>query len=146
MKTLNKLFNKIIHGDTNNWLIQLVRYVFVGGFAFLVDYGFLYALTEFFHLHYLASATISFLLGLLTNYILSTKWIFRHSKIQNKSIEFFFFAIIGIVGLVLNNLFLYMMTDGFHIHYMMSKIVVAAIVMFWNFAARKILLFKNKTN
>ena len=53
--------DKILVQETTNWKIQFIRYVFVGGISFVVDYGLLYILTEFAHLHYLISATISFL-------------------------------------------------------------------------------------
>ena len=132
---------KLFVNPTDNWFIQLFRYSFVGGFAFLVDYGLLVLLTEVFGLHYLVSATISFLAGLVVNYLLSTSWIFRKSTFTNKWTEFTIFAIIGIVGLLLNNLLLYLFTDLAHIHYMVSKLITTALVMIWNFGARKIILF-----
>ena len=140
----NKLIQKAFIEKTDNWFIQLFRYFFVGGFAFLVDYGLLVLLTEVFGLHYLVSATISFLSGLVVNYLLSTSWIFRKSTLENKWAEFLIFAVIGVVGLGLNNLLLYLFTDKLHIHYMISKLLTTAIVMIWNFGARKIILFNKK--
>lgn len=140
----NKLIQKAFIEKTDNWFIQLFRYFFVGGFAFLVDYGLLVLLTEVFGLHYLVSATISFLAGLVVNYLLSTSWIFRKSTLENKWAEFLIFAVIGVVGLGLNNLLLYLLTDKLHIHYMISKLITTALVMIWNFGARKIVLFNKK--
>lgn len=137
-------FKKLLVTDTINGWIQLFRYLFVGGFAFIVDYGLLFVFTEFFHFHYLLSATISFVVGLVINYLLSTHWIFRHSRLQNKAAEFFIFGIIGVVGLLFNNLLLYTFTDGLHLHYMLSKLITAAIVMLWNFLGRKLILFTSK--
>ncbi len=62
-------FKKIFYGASDNLLIQFVRYFFVGGFAFIVDFGLLYILTEYAGLHYLLSATLSFIAGLVVNYI-----------------------------------------------------------------------------
>ena len=142
--SVNNLIQRFFVSETNNWFIQLFRYCFVGGFAFLVDYGLLVFFTEVFGLHYLVSATISFIAGLIVNYLLSTSWIFRKSTITNKWAEFIVFAIIGVVGLLLNNLLLYLFTDLAHIHYMISKLLTTALVMFWNFGARKIILFNRK--
>lgn len=139
-----KFLKKIFLEETDNWFIQLFRYLFVGGAAFLVDYGLLVLLTEVCGLHYLVSATISFIAGLIVNYLLSTSWIFRKSKMENKWAEFIIFSIIGVVGLLLNNLLLYLFTDLAHIHYMISKLITTAIVMLWNFGARKIILFNKK--
>lgn len=129
---------------TSNVFIQLFRYLFVGGFAFIVDYGLLFVLTEWGGLHYLFSASLSFLAGLAVNYLISTSWVFRTSKISNRAAEFIVFSIIGVIGLGLNSLLLYLFTDLLHIHYMISKLITAALVMLWNFFARKIILFTKK--
>lgn len=138
-----ELIAKLLINDTNNWFAQLFRYVIVGGIAFLVDYGLLFALTEYLHFHYLLSATISFIAGLIVNYAISTRWIFRHSKLDNRLMEFIIYSLIGVIGLLINNIILYLLTDFFHIHYMLSKLITAAIVMGWNFIGRKIILFKS---
>lgn len=142
--TSKKIIQKFFIEETENWFIQLFRYLFVGGFAFLVDYGLLVLLTEAFGLHYLISATISFIAGLVVNYLISTRWIFLNSKIENKWAEFAIYSIIGIIGLILNNLLLYIFTDLAHIFYMISKLLTTALVMIWNFVARKIILFNKK--
>lgn len=136
------LINKIFLQPTNNSLIQLFRYCFVGGFAFIVDAGGLFVLTEYAGIYYLLSATISFILGLVVNYLLSTAWIFKKSKLSNRWTEFLIYSVIGVVGLGLNTLSLWLFTDCLHIYYMLSKIITAALVMLWNFFARKIILFK----
>ena len=142
---MRNLFNKLFKEETENTLIQLFRYGFVGGAAFLVDYGVLVLLTEVFGMHYLLSATISFILGLITNYLLSVVWVFDNRTLGNRWAEFTVFAIIGVIGLGLNALIMYVCTDKMGIHYMISKIISTVIVFFWNFFARKIVLFKAKS-
>lgn len=142
---MNNLFNKLFKEETDNVLIQLFRYGFVGGAAFLVDYGVLVLLTEVFGMHYLLSATISFILGLVTNYLLSVVWVFNNRTLGNRWAEFTVFAIIGVIGLGLNALIMYVCTDKMGIHYMISKIISTVIVFFWNFFARKFVLFKAKS-
>ncbi len=131
-------------GEAKGTIVQLFRYGFVGGAAFVVDYGALYALTEFAGLHYLLSATISFILGLTVNYLLSISWVFNNGKLSNRLLEFLVFALIGVIGLGLNTLIMYVSTDLLSIHYMISKIISTILVFFWNFFARKIILFKAK--
>ncbi len=127
--------------NPSSWLLQLLRYFFVGGFAFIIDYSLLYFFTEYIGIHYLLSASISFIVGLIVNYLLSVKWVFTISKYDNKAIEFIIFGIIGIIGLGLNALLLWIATDLLHIYYMVSKIIVAGIIMLWNFICRKLILF-----
>ena len=121
---------------------QLFRYAVVGGISFVVDYGSLWLLTEKAGLPYLWSAAIAFILGLICNYLLSTAWVFGESRIKNAWGEFLAFAIIGVIGLGLNELIMYACTDGLGFHYMLSKIVSTGIVFFWNFLARRFLVFK----
>ena len=136
------MLNRLFVQPTNNSMLQLLRYCFVGGIAFLVDAGGLYVMTEYAGMYYLLSATISFIAGLAVNYMLCTAWIFRKSKLANRWAEFIIYTVIGVVGLGLNALFLYFLTDCMHIYYMLSKIITALLVMLWNFFARKIILYK----
>ena len=122
---------------------QLLRYAVVGGISFVVDYGSLWLLTEKAGLPYLWSAAIAFILGLICNYLLSTAWVYGESRIKNAWGEFLAFAIIGVIGLGLNELIMYGCTDGLGFHYMLSKIVSTGIVFFWNFLARRFLVFKS---
>ena len=131
-------------GRTSDTLVQLFRYGFVGGAAFVVDYGSLWFLTEVCGMHYLLSAAIAFILGLTTNYLLSTRWVFSDSRLENRWAEFAVFALIGVVGLGLNELIMWAGTDLMHLHYMLSKVISTAIVFFWNFFARKFILFNKQ--
>lgn len=139
---ITDLFHKLFYGTTDKLLIQFVRYFFVGGFAFVLDLGLLYILTEYAGLHYLLSATLSFIAGLLVNYIISCLWVFSNSKFKSRIVEFLFFAAIGVVGLGLNDFLIWLFTDCIGTHYMFSKIVAAAVVYLWNFFARKYLVFR----
>lgn len=131
-------------GEAKGTIVQLFRYGFVGGAAFIVDYGALYILTEYAGFHYLLSATIAFILGLLTNYLLSISWVFNNGKMSNRLLEFLVFALIGVIGLGLNTIIMYISTDLLGVHYMISKIISTILVFFWNFFARKFILFKSK--
>ena len=135
------LLQKLTTGKADSLRSQLFRYFIVGGIAFLVDYGSLWFLTDICGLHYLVSAAIAFLLGLTCNNLLSTSWVFDNRRLQSRWAEFAVFAIIGVIGLGLNELILYAGTDLLHLHYLVSKIISTALVFFWNFFARKFILF-----
>ena len=109
----------LLRTNTNNVYIQLFRYTIVGGIAFIVDFVSLFILTEFIHFHYLISAAIAFSLGLTTNYILSISWVFDARSLQNKYKELVIFTIIGIIGLLFNELFMWYFTEIILFHYLM---------------------------
>lgn len=135
------MLDRLLREPTDNTLIQLFRYTFVGGFAFVVDFGSLYSLTEFAGFHYLVSAAVAFMLGLFVNYLLSVRWVFNSRTMSNRWLEFALFGLVGIVGLGLNELIIWFFTEQVGFHYMGSKVVSAIIVYLWNFFARKRLLF-----
>ena len=138
---MNKILRQLFIEPTDSWLLQLFRYGFVGGVAFVVDYGSLFLLTHYAGVPYLWSAAVAFLLGLVTNYLLSISWVFRHIGTMQLWQEFVVFAIIGVVGLGFNELIMYAGTDVLGLHYMISKLISTALVFFWNFFARKWILF-----
>ena len=121
--------------------LQFLRYVCVGGVAFAVDFGTLYALTEIAGLHYLVSATAGFLLGLATNYAMCLVWVFHVRTLQNRVHEFVVCGLVGMAGLILNNLILAGLTELLKFHYLASKMVAAAAILVFNFSLRRTILF-----
>lgn len=135
------MIDKLLGRPVQNVWIQLFRYFFVGGAAFAVDFGLLYILTEYAHLHYTLSATLSFIAGLTVNYLLSITWVFANSRLGNRLGEFVVFGIIGVAGLGLNVAIIWSCTELLHFHYLVSKIIATIVVFAWNFTARKYILF-----
>lgn len=134
---IDKLFRQI----TDNIFIQMFRYVFVGGTAFVVDFFFLYFFSDICGIYYLLSGILSFIISVLVNYIMSTKWVFNQDNIDNKVLEFNLFILISAIGLVFTEILLWLFTDIFGLYYLLSKIIAAIIVMFWNFIARRIMFY-----
>lgn len=132
---------------------EFARYLVVGGVSALVDWGTLYLTYTFVFTQSgewwrLTLATAAgFVLGLALNYILSLLWVFSSAKQSNKGKTvgaFVIFAVIGVIGFILTEL-------GMHFgvalvgqpYYMLVKIFVTGVVLIWNYAARKILIFKD---
>lgn len=139
---MKSFLRALLMGSTNSTLVQLFRYTFVGGTAFVFDFGGLYLLTEHAGLHYQLSAALSFLLGLSVNYVLSVLWVFNRRTLRSRWAEFGIFALVGIVGLGLNALFMWLFTDVAGLYYLLSKVGSTVLVFLWNFFARKVSLFR----
>ena len=133
---LNRLFRE----KTTNIFIQFFRYIFVGGFAFLADAFTLWLCEKW--MNYMIAAAIAFVVGLAVNYALSIWFVFSESsKVKNKVKEFVVYGIIGLIGLLITEGIMYLFTDVFGLYFLISKINAAAIVLVWNFAARKVVLY-----
>jgi putative flippase GtrA len=122
-------------------LVQMARYLVVGGLAFVADFGSLVLLTSLCGWYYLYSAAAAFLLGLAINYALSVTWVFKVRAVKNAHAEFLLFGLIGLVGLGINQVLLWTLTDGLGLDYSQSKLLSTPLVLAWNFGARKLLLF-----
>ena len=131
--------NKLFREATDNTIIQFFRYLFVGGIAAVVNIGMLYVFTDIVHINYIISNVLSFTLGLFTNYILSKKFVFQGETSISKTKEFIIYAIIGVLGLGIDTLLVWLFTDVFKVYYMISKLISTLIVFVWNFGARKVL-------
>lgn len=149
-KRMKELFTYLLKMDwkklfiepTDNTILQFFRYVFVGGVAFVVDGGSLF-LIELMGVHYLVATAFAFILGLVANFVLSKLLVFQGNE-SNRSngIEFFVYGIIGVIGLGITEGIMYVCTEELKLYFMLSKIIAAAIVLVWNFAARKIVLYR----
>lgn len=149
---------------------SFLKYLVAGGIAFVVDFTALMLCKTVLGIHYLLASVIGFSLGLIVTYICSNTFVFSQRKMGDKQVaEFSIFAIIGVVGLLLTMLFMWLFVDvcggmweltgiaqltdycyslvGGHplgtvnCVVALSKLLTEALVLLWNFGARKIILY-----
>lgn len=123
-----------------NLIAQFMKFGIVGVIAFVIDYGFMVLLTEVFGVPYLISTTVSFIISVIFNYFASMRFVFKRKDDMSRRREFIIFVVLSVIGLVINDVFMWLMVDFLFIDYRISKIVVTFIVAVWNFVTRKIFL------
>ena len=129
---------------------EFIRYIFVGGTAFFVDVLTLcFFKTKVFlglgDMGIYISTALGFLAGLVFNYIFSLAFVFKSAKEQKKGrdiFSFFLFFVIGIIGLFLTEVGMYVGVEFLYINYLLTKVIVAMLVLIWNYVARKVLIFR----
>lgn len=121
-------------------IAQFAKFGVVGVIAFVIDYGLLILLTEVFGVNYLISATVSFTVAVIFNYLASMRYVFTHKEDMSRRREFIIFAILSIIGLIINDAMMWAGVDIFGINYLIVKIVATVVVAVWNFVTRKIFL------
>ena len=119
---------------------QFMKFGVVGALAFCIDYGLLALLTEVFGVNYLVSATISFTVSVVFNYLASMRYVFTHKEDMSRRREFVIFIILSVIGLLINNVCMWAGVELLGVHYLIVKIAATTIVMVWNFVTRKIFL------
>lgn len=131
------MINKI---KDNKLLLQIFKFLIVGGTATVIDFIVLFILKEFIGLNEIVANTISFTVSVIYNYIASVKWVFDVDKDKNKSKQFITFITFSIIGLLLNNLILWICIDKLSIYYLIGKVIATGLVMVFNFITRKMFL------
>lgn len=125
----------------NKLLIQIFKFIIVGGIATIIDYIIFYILHELLKVDTLPSNIISFSISVIYNYIASVKWVFDVKKDDPKK-QFIIFMILSIIGLLINTTIVYITVDILNWYSMICKVIATGIVMIFNFITRKLLLEK----
>lgn len=87
------------------------------------------------------SSVVAFMTGLGVVYLCSVRFVFASRRVANQATEFFFFAMLGLAGLLLTIFIMYMGTRQLHVDYRLTKAVAAGASFVCNFALRKLVLF-----
>jgi len=136
-----RLILKILHlsvsEDIFHLLVQIFKFGIVGVVATLIDFIFLYLLKDICNLPLILANTLSFSISVIYNYIASMTFVFDIDKSKSKSKNFVIFVICSVIGLLLNNLIVYIVTEVAGIYHMISKVIATIFVMIFNFITRK---------
>ena len=130
----------------NKLLSQFARFGIVGVIASVIDYGLLAILTELFGCNYLVSATISFTVSVVFNYLASMRYVFTRREDISRKREFTVFVALSIAGLLINNACMWVGVELCGIHYLVVKVFATAVVALWNFVTRKYFLDAEKND
>ena len=126
----------------NKLIIQIVKFIIVGGIATIIDYIVFFLLHDYLRINTLIANIISFTVSVIYNYIASIKWVFDVKRDIDKKKQFMIYIILSIIGLVINTGIVYLCVDIFKLFSIIGKVIATAIVMTYNFITRKIFLEK----
>ena len=121
-------------------LRQIAAFGVVGGICFVIDYTVMVLLTEFAGISYLLSCGISFTVSVVTNYLLSMRFVFKFKNDGNKAKELTLFVTLSVTGLLLTEVLMWVGVERLSFHYVLVKVAVTGIVMAYNFVTKKIVL------
>lgn len=121
---------------------ELARYFAVSLAALAVDMATLSACLRLLHLGLAGSATAGFAVGALVAYLLSVRWVFRARTMAHApAVEFLTFVGIGIAGLGVTQLVLWLGVTELGLLPEAVKLAAAGVTFAFNYAVRKALLF-----
>ena len=146
---LGKVFNKLlkflhinISEKNEKLLLQIFKFVIVGGTATILDWIIYYICYNYLHIEPLIANIISFTISVIYNYIASVTWVFDVNKDKSKVKIFIEFIVFSVIGFLLSELLLWLGIHKLELNAMLVKILSTIIVMVFNFVTRKIFLEK----
>ncbi|MBR5602961.1 MAG: GtrA family protein [Bacteroidales bacterium] len=119
---------------------KFIKFGVVGCSGMLIDFGATYICKEKHKLNKYLSNCIGFILAATSNYILNRIWTFESHK-EEIGVQYFQFMIVSIIGLGINSLILYLLTDKLKLNFYFSKLIAIAITTIWNFFANLLFTF-----
>ena len=118
---------------------QLLKYQSTAIICGAVDYGLLIVFIELLGMNYLAATFIALLCAMIVQYGLNTRFVFDTSN-EHHVRKFIGYAILGVIGIGMNTLIVYLCVNHLGFHYLPGKICSSIIVGFYNFISRKLYL------
>lgn len=123
---------------------HFVRYLFVGGTTFIIDFGILVTLHGHLKLNLGASTSVAYWISIMYNFVLNRYWTFDVREKESLARHITTYMIL----LVFNYLFTvtFVSIVGTKINYIVAKAMAVAIQMTWTYAVYKKYIFVTKTS
>ena len=119
---------------------KFLKFGVVGFSGLVLDFGITYAAKEKLRWNKYIANSLGFLVASVSNYYLNRIWTF-HSADPEIGWQFSKFLLIAVIGLLLNNFIVYLLTDRGKFNFYIAKLGAIVIVFFWNFSVNYIYTF-----
>lgn len=120
-------------------LKQLCLYLIVGGIATVVEWVCFWIFNH--PMHYLAATALAFMISTFSNWAAGRLIMFKGDN-RHLLKELLQIYATSVAGLIFNLAIMWAAVEHFNCPEMVAKIIATGIVFFWNFFARKLLIYK----
>ena len=125
---------------------EIITYVIFGVLATIVDFGSYLIMTRILHLDEHFSNIFSQFIAIIFAFFTNKIFVFNDKSCDIKSyiIQFVKFVSLRIVTLAINSVLFSLMVELLHINDILTKVLVAVIVVILNYIFSKLIVFKKK--
>ena len=123
--------------------LQFIKFCVVGGTGVVVDFGITFLFKEKLKLNKYIANSLGFMAAASTNYLLNRWWTFR-SHDPEVAQQYVQFVGISAIGLILNNIIIYLLNDKARLNFDLSKLIAIGLVTLWNFCMNYYFTFTGK--
>ena len=117
------------------FLTKVLKFGIVGFIGMCLDFLVTWLLKEKLRLNKYLANSLGFTCAVINNFYLNLKWTFQVGGNQGTNVYLVKFILISIIGLGLNNSFVYLFSDRLKINFYVSKMLAVVCVFIWNFSA-----------
>lgn len=121
---------------------NLILYGIIGSFTSALDFAVFTLLSKYIGIHYIIANCISVLVGITTSFALNRSYNFRVKDKTGK--RFLIFLTVGLCGLLLSNVILYVGIDMLSGDELIVKLASIVLVVGFQFILNKFITFKEK--
>jgi putative flippase GtrA len=115
------------------FILKFLKFGVVGFSGLFVDFGTTWLLKDVFKIKKYIANSVGFTCAATSNYILNRVWTFSNTN-PAVIVQYSKFLAIAIIGLAMNNLIIYLLTDRrYKLNFYLSKGIATVIVFIWNF-------------
>ena len=123
--------------------LQFIKFCVLGGTGVVVDFGITFLFKEKLKLNKYIANSLGFMAAASTNYLLNRWWTFR-SHDPEVAQQYVQFVGISAIGLILNNIIIYLLNDKARLNFYLSKLIAIGLVTLWNFFMNYYFTFTGK--
>ena len=124
---------------------QILRFLISGGSAFTATIVALYIFTDIFHIYYLFSTVLAFLIGFCVSFIMQKFWTFRDHSRDQMHLQLVLYLVMQGANLALNTFFMFVFVEYLHIWYLLSQFIIALGLAFGSYFINRRYIFKPQT-
>ena len=119
---------------------QFLRFAIVGTSTFLIDYVLLMVLTQALGMDPVPAGAISYIVGVIINYLVSMKVVFTRREDISRRRQFGLFVLLSLIALALNELIIWIgmgFVENTPLNLSIVKVLATMVVTLWNFFSRR---------
>lgn len=125
---------------------RIVRYLFGGGIAAVVNLALLTLFVEAFHMWYVSGAALAMTFSLILSFVIQKFFVFENGICEDDTRQVGWFFAISLFNIGLNALLIWIFVDILGAHYLIGQILSAALIAIESYFAYKYLVFKEATH
>ncbi|MBO6027293.1 MAG: GtrA family protein [Bacteroidales bacterium] len=123
-----------------NLIGKILRFVVVGIAGAAVDFGFTFLFKEILKVNKFVSNAIGFTMAATLCFFLNKYWTYE-SQSALAWTEYLTFLTVSLIGLGINSLVLYLLSEKAHMNFYLSKCFAIGVAAVWNFVANLLFTF-----